>query len=50
MKNFRKEVLVFILTIFLSVNATSQDTKSSVTGSDIKVEKKFKKKNKKKEI
>ena len=48
MKNFRKEMLVFILTIFLSVNATSQDTKSSVTESDIKVEKKFKKKNKKK--
>ena len=48
MKNFRKELLLILLTIFLSVNATSQNTISSVTESDVKVEKKLKKKNKKK--
>jgi len=44
MKNFRKEILVFLLIAFLSVNATSQNKKSSVTESDKKTEKKKKKK------
>ena len=48
MKIFRKEILLILLTIFLSVNATSQNTKSSVTESDVKVEKKSKKNKKKK--
>ncbi|MDN3664600.1 polysaccharide lyase family 7 protein [Algibacter miyuki] len=47
MKNIRKELLVLILSIFLSVNATSQNKKSGVTDSDIKTEKKAKKKKKK---
>ncbi len=47
MKNFRKELLVIFLTIFLSVNATSQNNGSSVTESDIKIEKKKKRKKKK---
>ena len=48
MKNFRKELLVIVLTIFLSVNATSQEKRSSVTESDVKTEKRTKKKKKKK--
>lgn len=44
MKNFRKELLVFILTIFLSVNATSQNKKSSVAEPENKSENKSKKK------
>lgn len=48
MKNFRKELLLILLTIFLSVNATAQNTKSSVTKSDVKVQKKRKKNKKKK--
>ena len=43
MKIFRKEILLILLTIFLSVNAISQNTKSSVTESDVIVEKKHKK-------
>ena len=43
MKNFRKELLVILLTIFLSVSATSQNKGISATESDIKVEKKKKK-------
>ncbi|MCF7560619.1 polysaccharide lyase family 7 protein [Sabulilitoribacter multivorans] len=50
MKNFRKELLLIVLTIFLSVNATSQNKKSSVTESDSKIEKKSKKKKKKKKF
>jgi len=53
MKNFRKELLVIVLTIFLSVNATSQNKKSSVTESDNTIEKqdqKRKKKKKKKKV
>ena len=48
MKNFRKEIVSFLLIVFLILNATSQNTKSSVTESDIKVEKKLKNKKKKK--
>lgn len=48
MKNFRKELLLIVLTIFLSVNATSQDKESSVTESDTKIAKKKKRKKKKK--
>lgn len=48
MKNFRKELLVIVLTIFLSVNAACQTKKSSVTESDSKIEKKKKKRKKKK--
>lgn len=48
MKNFRKELLISVLTIFLSVNATSQNKISSVTESDSKIEKKSKKKKRKK--
>jgi len=47
MKNFRKELLVIVLTIFLSVNATSQNKESGVTDSDVKIEKKKKKKKRK---
>jgi len=47
MKNLRrKELLVFVVLIFLSVNATSQQQKSSITVSEKKSQKK-KKKNKK---
>ena len=46
MKNFRKEILVFILIAFISVNTTSQNKKSSVTESDKKTEKKKKKRKK----
>ena len=48
MKNFRKELLVFMLILFLSVNVTSQNKKSNVTESDNKIEKQDKKKKKKK--
>lgn len=48
MRKFRKELLVFVLTIFISVNATSQNTESSVAESETKIEKKVKKKKKKK--
>lgn len=48
MKYFRKEILISILIVFISVNATSQNKKSSVTESDSKIEKKSKKKKKKK--
>ena len=47
MKNFRKEILSIVLIAFLSVNATSQNKKSSVTESESKIEKKQKKKKKK---
>ena len=48
MKNFRKEILSFMLIAFLTVNATSQNKKSSVTESDSKIEKQDKKRKKKK--
>lgn len=48
MKNFRKEILIIVLTIFITVNATSQNKKSSVADSEIKVGKKDKKKKKNK--
>ena len=48
MKNFRKEILSFLLIVFLILNVTSQNTKSSVTESDVKVEKKLKKNKRKK--
>jgi len=48
MKNFRKDILiVIVLTIFLSVNATCQNKEGSVSDSDTKTEKKRKKKKKK---
>lgn len=46
MKNFRKEILVFLLIAFISVNATSQNKKSSITESDKKTEKKKKRRKK----
>ena len=46
MINFRKEILSIVLIAFLSVNATSQTKKSSVTDSDKKTEKKRKKRKK----
>ncbi len=48
MNNFRKDLLIVVLTIFLSVNATAQQTNSSVAESDVKVSKKSKKNKKKK--
>ncbi len=48
MKNFRKELLLIVLTIFLSVNATPQNKTSDVADSDSKIEKKSKKKKKRK--
>ncbi|MFC0606069.1 polysaccharide lyase family 7 protein [Winogradskyella pulchriflava] len=49
MKNFRKDILFsIVLIVFLSVNATSQNKKSSVTDSETKIEKRDKKKRKKK--
>ena len=50
MKNFRKEILVIVLTIFLSANAACQTQKGSVSDSDLKIEKKKKKKKKKVKI
>lgn len=47
MKNFRKEIVSFLLIVFLILNATAQNKKSSVTESDVKVEKRNKKKKKK---
>ncbi|PCJ96114.1 MAG: polysaccharide lyase family 7 protein [Flavobacteriaceae bacterium] len=44
MNYIRKEILISILIIFISVNATCQNKKSSVAESDIKVEKRNKKK------
>ncbi len=48
MKNFRRKILLIGLIFFLSVNATSQNKKSSVTESDVKIEKKHKKKKRRK--
>jgi hypothetical protein len=48
MKKFRKEIIACLLISFLSVSATSQNTRSSVTASGNKIEKKVKKKRKKK--
>ena len=48
MKKFRKEIIACLLISFLSVRATSQNTRSSVTASGNKIEKKVKKKRKKK--
>jgi len=48
MNYFRKEILGFILIVFLFVNATSQEKKSSVTEADNKIEKQDKKRKKKK--
>ena len=45
-KNLRREVLVCIVLIFLTVSATAQDKKGSATVSDVKIQKK--KKNRKK--
>ncbi|QWX84935.1 polysaccharide lyase family 7 protein [Cellulophaga sp. HaHaR_3_176] len=47
MNNIRKEFIVFLTIILISVNATSQKKKSSVTDSDLKIEKRKSKKNKK---
>lgn len=46
MQNTRKGILVFIVLLFLSVNATSQHQKSSVSESDVKLKKSKKKKKK----
>lgn len=46
MQNTRKGILVFIVLLFLSVNATSQDQKSSVSESDVKLKKSRKRKKK----
>ena len=48
MKNFRNEILVFLLIAFISVSASSQNKKRSVTESDNKIEKQDKKRKKKK--
>lgn len=48
MKKFRKELLLIVLTIFLSVNATPQNNTNNVADSDSKIEKKSKKKKKRK--
>tara|TARA_B110000879_G_scaffold189184_1_gene252434 strand:+ start:189 stop:1106 length:918 start_codon:yes stop_codon:yes gene_type:complete len=48
MKKFRKEIIACLLISFLSVSATSQNTRSSVTASGNKIEKKVKKKRNKK--
>lgn len=50
MKTLRKDLLAFIILIFLSVDATSQNKKSSVTESDQKIEKRKKRKVKLPEI
>ena len=50
MKNIQKIILLFIVMVFLSVNATSQNKKSSVTDSNVKVEKKTKKKKRRKKV
>ena len=46
MQNSRKGILVFIVLLFLSVNATSQHQKSGVSESHVKLKKSKKKKNK----
>ncbi|WP_405395458.1 polysaccharide lyase family 7 protein [Maribacter sp. Asnod2-G09] len=46
MQNTRKGILVFIVLLFLSVNATSQNKKSSVSESDVKIKKSKKRKKK----
>jgi len=46
MKNLRRELLVIVLLIFLSVNVTAQTKKSSLTEPDVKVEKSKKRKKK----
>ena len=48
MKKFRKEILTTFLIVFLSVNASSQEKKSSITKSDNKIEKQEKNRKKKK--
>ena len=48
MKNIRKELLILLLSIFLSGNVACQAQKSNVSDSGIKVEKKKKKKKRKK--
>lgn len=48
MKYVIKNILIAILTVFISVNATSQNKGSSVSDSDVKVEKNKKKKKKRK--
>lgn len=48
MKFFRNELLVFVLIIVISVNATSQNKESSVTDSDNNIENSSKKKKNKK--
>ncbi|PWH82161.1 polysaccharide lyase family 7 protein [Algibacter marinivivus] len=50
MKNFRKEILIAILIGFISVNATCQNKKGSVSDSDVKIEKKKTKKKKRKKV
>lgn len=50
MKSFRKDLLVTILIVFLSVSATCQKKTSSTTESDVKVEKSNKKKKRKKKV
>jgi len=46
MKNIQKYILLFLVIIFISVNATSQTKESSVTDSNVKKEKRKKKKKK----
>ena len=46
--DYIREKILTLLLVFISINATSQNTKSSVTESDVKVEKKHKKNKKKK--
>jgi len=48
MKNFRKQLLICLLTMFISVKTTSQDKLSNVIDSEIKIEKSEKKKKKRK--
>lgn len=48
MKGFNKEILAVLLIVFLSVNATSQEDKSSVTDSDVKIDKSSKERKHKK--
>ena len=47
MKNFRKDILIMLLVVFISVNVTSQEKISSVSESNKKTEKQDKKKKKK---
>jgi hypothetical protein len=50
MNYIRNEILVLFFTVFVSVNATCQQKKSSVLDSDIKIENKRKQKQKKKKV